>query len=88
MSKKYRKKIEKEEEISDNETELSKKEQYDLMKRKKEEEKAKIRKKQEKKKKKKSTNSHQTNLAGRIFAVIMIILMIGSVVASIASYLS
>ncbi len=65
---------------------LTKKELYDLNKKKKEEVKA----KQENKKKtskKKNKKTYQTNLAGRIFAVVMLILMLGSVVASIASYM-
>ena len=67
---------------------LSKKEQYDLQKAQK----MKMQEKEKKKvstikKKKKKKKTYQTNLAGRIFAVIMLILMVGSVIASIAAYI-
>lgn len=88
MSKKYKKKnisID-EEDINESDVEvLSKKELYDLNKKKKDEEKKKKNKKKSNKKKK--SDGHQINLMGRIFAIIMLILMIGSVVASIASYI-
>ena len=91
MSKNYKKKNVKDEEsilVNDSEG-LSKKELYDLNKKKKEEAKNKSLKKKEKKKKKSksSDGTYQTGLLGRIFAVVMLILMIGSVVASIASYI-
>lgn len=89
MSKKYKKKnidVLDEEVVEDSEEVLSKKELYDLNKKKKDEEKKKNMKKKKGNKKKKS-DEHQINLMGRIFAIIMLILMIGSVVASIASYI-
>lgn len=90
MSKSYKKKKEQEEVVIE-ETRLSKKELYDLEKQKKLEQKEKDQKKKEKafSKKKKMANkkTYQTNLAGRIFAVVMLILMIGSVMASVAAYL-
>ncbi len=86
MSKNYKKKntipVEEIEETGN----LTKKELYDLNKKKKEESKAKLEKKK-KISKKKNKKTYQTNLAGRIFAVVMLILMLGSVVASIASYM-
>ena len=91
MSKKYKQKFDKKiEEDEDNveETTLSKKELYDLEQQKKraqkEKEKAKNDKKKDKNKKKKKT--YKTNLAGRIFAVLMLILMVGSVIATISYY--
>ncbi len=87
MSKHYRKKIEKTEdtEIIENENNLTKKEIYDLNKKKKEELKQKEEKKKNKKKKKES--KHKTSLIARIFAIMMLILMMGSVIASISAYI-
>lgn len=90
MSKSYKKKRE-QEDINIEEVGLSKKELYDLEKKKKLEQKEKTEKKKMKKissKKKISKKTYQTNLAGRIFAVVMLLLMIGSIVASAAAYLS
>lgn len=89
MSKSYKKKNEQEEVIVE-EVGLSKKELYDLEKKKRLEQKEKKEKKKTKKissKKKANKKTYQTNLAGRIFAIIMLILMIGSVLASAAAYL-
>jgi len=83
MSKSYKKKKETVEEIVDTE-ELSKKEQYDLMKQKKEE--AKLKKDKKKKVKKVKGKTHQTNLGARIFAIVMLVLMIGSIITSVAAY--
>ena len=67
---------------------LSKKEIYDLNKKKKELSKNKDKNKTSKKNSKKNGNkTYQTNLAGRIFAIVMLILMVGSVIATIASYI-
>ncbi len=90
MSKKYKQKHDKntEEEVIEEESTLSKKELYDLEKKKKiekrEKEKSKQVKKNSKSKKKKKT--YKTNLAGRIFAILMLILMAGSVIATISYY--
>ena len=90
MSKKYKQKFDKKIEEEDNveEMTLSNKELYDLEQKKKREkkerEKAKKEKKKDKNKKKKKT--YKTNLAGRIFAVLMLILMVGSVIATISYY--
>ena len=81
MSKSYKDEI-----ITTTEKELSKKEQYDLEKQKKETEKNKQKKKNNSTKKK-PRKKHQTNLGARIFATIMLILMIGSIVATIAAYI-
>ena len=90
MSKKYKQKHDKikEEEFINNNPTLSKKELYDLEKEKKIAEKEKKRKKIEKKqnKSKKNKKTYKTNLAGRIFAIVMLILMIGSVIATISYY--
>lgn len=84
MSKKYKIKHNKEEiEEVVNEDELSKKELYDLNKKKKLREKEKLSKKNDSKKKKKKS-TYKTNLLGRIFAIVMLILMIGSVIATIS----
>ena len=87
MSKSYKKKKEVEEEMIETST-ISKKEQYELMKKKKEESKLKKDKKNSKKikSKKKQKKTYQTNLGARIFAIVMLILMIGSVVVSVAAY--
>lgn len=85
MSKKF-KKSKKEEVIEvTNEGELSKKELYDLKKKEKENQKRKIEKKKAKKNSK-NKKTYQTNLAGRIFAFVMLILMVGSVIATISYY--
>ncbi len=90
MSKNYKQKHDKNinEDINIDNTSLSKKELYDLEQSKKrekrEKEKAKNDKKNSKNKKKKKT--YKTNLAGRIFAVVMLILMLGSVIATISYY--
>lgn len=83
MSKRYKKrKIEIEQE-EPKEGELSKKELYDLKKKEKEKEKKKTEKKKSKKREK-NKKTYQTSLVGRIFAIIMLILMIGSVIATIS----
>ena len=64
---------------------LSKKELYDLNKNKKEE--IKVKKIKAPSRKKKTKKTYQHNLGARIFAIIMLILMIGSVAASIFAYL-
>lgn len=87
MSKKYKKKHEKDviEDINENDSGLSKKELYDLEKKKKNELKEKNKtKKTNKLKKKKKT--YGTNLAGKIFAIVMLVLMVGSVIATISYY--
>ena len=86
MSKSYKKKNEQEEVIVE-EVGLSKKELYDLEKKKRLEQKEKKKTKKISSKKKANKKTYQTNLAGRIFAIIMLILMIGSVLASAAAYL-
>ena len=89
MSKSYKKKIKAEEVIEDEKVdgELSKKELYDLKKQEKEAAKKKEISKKKSSVKKKGKKTYQTNLAGRIFAVVMLILMVGSVIATIASYM-
>lgn len=88
MSKKYKIKNKRNEDeddiLNDEEENLSKKELYDLNKKKKINEKEKNLKKVKIKKKKKKNSTYQTNLVGRIFAIIMLILMIGSVIATIS----
>lgn len=64
--------------------ELSAKELYDIKKEQRQKEKQKKDKKSKKKKKKFKT--YETNLAGRIFAFIMLLLMIASVVGYVVSY--
>lgn len=80
MSKNYKIKHQKQDEkiIEDNNN-LSKKELYDLKKKNK----LKIKEKEQKKEKKKG-KKHQTNLIGRIFAIVMLLLMLGSIVATIS----
>lgn len=88
MSKGYKKKNKKEELVEEVKT-LTKKEEYDLNKEKKEQEKKKSKKLKKKEKKiKKPKKKIQTNLGARIFAFVMLVLMILSVVASAAAYLS
>lgn len=82
MAKSYKKKRELEEVIETNE-ELSKKEMYDLEKKKKLEEKEKNIKKTKNKAKK---TSRKTNIAARIFAVFMLLLMVSSVIISALAY--
>ena len=84
MSKKYKQKHtidEEENTIEENNNGLSKKEIYDLKQKEKKAMKEKIAKKNKtktKKVKKKSKNkTYSTNLAGRIFAIIMLLLMAG-----------
>ena len=86
MSKSYKKKIQKEDIIIEEETQ-SKKELYDLEKLKKQEEREKKQKKKKKNGKKKVKKTYQTSLGGRIFAVVMLVLMIGSVIATVGTYL-
>ena len=74
-----------EENIIEEETKLTKKEEYDLNKQKKEKEQAKkMKKNHHKKKKRKNT---QTNLGAKIFAIIMLVLMILSIVATASAYM-
>ena len=83
MSKNYKQKHEKKDNIKEEITEnsLSKKELYDLNKKKK-----KNKETTKKNKKKKDKKTYKTNLAGRIFAIIMLLLMAGSVLATISYY--
>lgn len=87
MSKSYKQTRKKEEEVTISEEGLSKKEQYDLAKQKKQALKEKQVRKNKNKKKDKKKKHYQTNLPARIFAVVMLILTIGSIAASVASYL-
>lgn len=85
MSKAYKKKRVEEEITPEVEEVISKKELYDLNKSKK----LAIKEKKQKKKSnnnKKKKKTYKTNLGARIFAIIMLILMIGSIVASIGAY--
>lgn len=66
---------------------LSKKEIYDLNKKKKEESKQKKKKTESKQKKNKQKKTYTHNLGARIFAIIMLVLMIGSIVATISMYI-
>lgn len=91
MSKKYKQKHDSnvQEEVIDNDSTLSKKELYDLEQKKKREAREKERNKNKKKSKsktKKSKKTYKTNLAGRIFAIVMLVLMVGSVIATISYY--
>ncbi len=90
MSKSYKKKrVKDEEEIKEvDESTLSKKELYDLNKKKRDALKLKEEKKKNNNKAKanRSGKTYQTNLAGRIFAIVMLVLMVGSVIATIAAY--
>ena len=70
MAKSYKKKHE--EEIIVNEDTITKKEQYDLEK-----------KKNKSSKGKSGLKTKKTNLVGKIFAIFMLLLMVGSVVVSI-----
>lgn len=85
MSKSYKKKINKEDEELEvsSESSLSKKELYDLNKKKKEEERIKHAKKVDKKK----VVHRSSNTFARIFAIFMLVLMIGSVFVTFISYL-
>ncbi len=90
MSKKYKKKHENiiDEETNIDNDSLSKKELYDLEQKKKREKKEKEKVKKDKKngKNKKKKKTYKTNLAGRIFAIVMLVLMLGSVIATISYY--
>lgn len=89
MSKHYKiknKKANEEIETIDEYEGLSKKEIYDLNKKKKENIKRKT-SKDKKKAKKTSSKKHPTNILTKVFAIFMLILMVGSVVASIAAYI-
>lgn len=84
MSKSYKKKQELEENTYEEDT-LSKKELYDLEKKKK----IKNKEKSEKKKntnKKVSKKLKPSNLGSKIFAIFMLILMVGSVLVSALAY--
>ena len=82
MSKSYKKKREQEENTSLDYT-LSKKELYDLEKAKKN----KIKDKKKKNTNKKVSNKiKNTNLGSRIFAIFMLLLMVGSVIISSLAY--
>ncbi len=67
---------------------LSKKELYELKKKEKEKERKKKNKKNKVNKRvnKVKKTSHQTSLVGRIFATVMLVLMVGSLVATISYY--
>ena len=82
MSKSYKKKIKKEDEVVVDENSLSKKELYDLNKMKKDN----LKIKEEKNKNKKKTR-RKANLPTRIFAIAMLVLMIASVIVSAVAYL-
>ena len=88
MSKKYKQKNTKknEEIIVETNTNLSKKELYDIEKKKKIEAKEKKNNTKQKKKNNKKKKTYSTNIAGKIFAIVMLILMIGSVIATISYY--
>ena len=89
MSKRYKVNNKKNEEIENTSLEhegLSKKEIYDLNKKKKDDLKYKN-SKTKKKSKKNVSKKHSTNIAAKVFAIFMLLLMIGSVVASVASYI-
>lgn len=82
MSKSYKKKREQEENTSIENT-LSKKELYDLEKAKKN----KIKDKKKKNTNKKVSNKiKNTNLGSKIFAIFMLLLMVGSVIISSLAY--
>lgn len=83
MAKSYKRKKEQEEIVIESDT-LSKKEQYDLEKKKR----LALKEKGNKKKNVKANSNKvkQTNLGARIFAIFMLILMIGSVVISALAY--
>jgi hypothetical protein len=85
MAKSYKKKIEQEELVHENDN-LSKKEQYDLEKKKKMNLKEKEQNKKNKVNKKNGNHAKQTNLGARIFAVFMLVLMVGSVIISTLAY--
>ena len=83
MSKGYKVKRKKEEEIVVDESTLSKKELYDLNKKKKETEKIKDNKVKEKKRKKRELPA---NLGTKLFAIFMLVLMVASVLVSALAY--
>lgn len=85
MSKRYKVKHDENNDIiEDNDNGLSKKELYDLKKKEKLKEKEKSIKKNSKKKNSNKKKTYKTNLAGRIFAIVMLLLMLGSVIATIS----
>jgi len=87
MAKSYKKKRELEEVIVESDT-LSKKEKYDLEKQKKMILKEKEQKKKDKSIKKKINNKTKgTNMGAKIFAVVMLLLMVGSVIVSTLAYI-
>lgn len=91
MSKKYKEKHDIKEEsdtLVENNNGLSKKEIYDLKQKEKRAEREKIAKKNKSKskKKKRKQKTYTSSLGVRIFAIVMLILMIGSVIAAISSY--
>lgn len=90
MSKSYKEKHNKPNEENDNvNSGLSKKEIYDLKQKEKKEAKEKEKAKTKAKKKKKISNkTYRTNKLGRIFAIIMLILMLGSIIGTFAYYFS
>ena len=79
MAKSYKMKHEKKEDLVVETEGLSKKELYDLEKEKRLNKKE-LEQKKKNKKKKVNNKKTQTNLGARIFAIFMLILMIGSVV--------
>lgn len=84
MAKSYKKKNVQEEIVVDSDN-ISKKEQYDLEKKKR----LALKEKEQKKKKSVKSNSNKTkktNLGNRIFAIFMLILMVGSVIVSTLAY--
>ena len=83
MAKSYKKKHE-EKVIVTEEATISKKEQYDLEKMKR----MKAKKKEQNKKtsKLKNFSKNNSNLGSKIFAIFMLILMVGSVVVSALAY--
>jgi hypothetical protein len=66
--------------------ELSAKELYDKKKEEKLKEKEKNKPTKKPKKKKKKTSTYETSLAGRIFAIIMLVLMAFSILTYIVAY--
>jgi len=91
MSTKKRKIKKVEEEVEDiDKKELSPKELYDLNKEKKLKERNKNKKKKDDSKKKntKSKKTGKSNLATKIFAIVMIILMLASCLSSVLIYMN
>ena len=89
MSKRYKvkNKSAEVEKVEVDDSTLSKKELYELNKKKKDEIKRKNNRHKENDKKKSGSKTYQTNTLGRIFAFVMLILMVGSVIATIAAYI-